>query len=186
MLPSRLGHILGCLAFSEFCSAQNKTLPRSNHYLKIQWEIHFFKRHFFRRNARQKKNNSNYIGLNEKNWFRNWFWISGSAETRKKHETESAGFLVLALPEVQNRFQEHFFKLSLIYLLFKEEEKKWSVLCQKMAFQKMESYSTWVVFYFWQRKILKKPNTLECAQVLVVTCRKLYSDKCLLRPPLRG
>ena len=38
-------------------------------------------------------------------------------------------------------------------------------------------------FIFGQKKALKKPNTLVNAQFLVVTCRKLNSDKCLLRPP---
>ena len=41
MLPPKLGHILGCLAFSEYFFANNKTLPRPNHFLKIQWEIFF-------------------------------------------------------------------------------------------------------------------------------------------------
>ena len=42
----------------------------------------------------------------------------------------------------------------------------------------------WVGFYFKrEKKILKKPNTLVYAQVLVVTCWKLNSDKCLLRSP---
>ena len=46
--------------------AKKETLPWSNHNLKIQWEIHFFKRHFFRRNSPQKKKNSNYIVLDYK------------------------------------------------------------------------------------------------------------------------
>ena len=46
-----------------------------------------------------------------------------------------------------------------------------------------KSDSAWVGFFFGKEKNLKKPNTLEYAQVLVVTCRKLNSDKCLLRPP---
>ena len=36
MLPPKLWHIIGCLAFSEFFSANNKILPRLNHFLKIQ------------------------------------------------------------------------------------------------------------------------------------------------------
>ena len=41
MLPPKLRNILGCLAFTEFCFVKNNTLPRSNHFLKIQTEIHF-------------------------------------------------------------------------------------------------------------------------------------------------
>ena len=42
MLPPKLRHILGSLAFSEFFLVEKETLPRSNHFLKIQWEIHFW------------------------------------------------------------------------------------------------------------------------------------------------
>ena len=42
MLPPKPGHILGCLALSEFFFCQKKTLPRPNHFFKIQWEINFF------------------------------------------------------------------------------------------------------------------------------------------------
>ena len=41
MLPPNFKHILGCLAFSEKNFLKNLTLRRSNHFLKIQWEIHF-------------------------------------------------------------------------------------------------------------------------------------------------
>ena len=47
MLPPKLRQILGCLAFSEFFFIKKVTLPWSNHILKIQWEINFFKLHFF-------------------------------------------------------------------------------------------------------------------------------------------
>ena len=39
MLPPKLGHIIGCLAFTEYFFVKNKTLPRSNHFLKIQLTI---------------------------------------------------------------------------------------------------------------------------------------------------
>jgi hypothetical protein len=57
MLPPELGHILGCLAFSEFFFAKNKTLPRPNHFLKIQWEIHFLTFLNTERNAKKKEKN---------------------------------------------------------------------------------------------------------------------------------
>ena len=41
MLTPKLRHSLGCLAFKKK-NCQKKTLRHSNHFLKIQWEIHFF------------------------------------------------------------------------------------------------------------------------------------------------
>ena len=44
-----------------------------------------------------------------------------------------------------------------------------------------------MVFFLANKKFLKKPNTQEYAQVLVVTCWMLNSEKCLLRtPPTSG
>ena len=37
--PPKLRHILEGLASSEKISVRKETLPRSNHFLKIQWEI---------------------------------------------------------------------------------------------------------------------------------------------------
>ena len=42
MLPLKLKHIWGSLAFSEKISVKKYTLPRSNHFLKIQWDFFFF------------------------------------------------------------------------------------------------------------------------------------------------
>ena len=56
-------HILECLAFSEFVLPKTTTLRRTNHIVKIQWEIHFFTRHIVRRNAPQKNLNGNCKGL---------------------------------------------------------------------------------------------------------------------------
>ena len=41
MLPPKFGLIIGCLVFTEYFFVKNKTSPRSNHFLKIQWKIHF-------------------------------------------------------------------------------------------------------------------------------------------------
>ena len=41
MLPPKLRHILGCLTFKKQCFIKKLTLCRSNHFLKIQWEIIF-------------------------------------------------------------------------------------------------------------------------------------------------
>ena len=41
ILPPKLGDILGCLAFTKYFFVKNKTLPRSNYFLKIQLKINF-------------------------------------------------------------------------------------------------------------------------------------------------
>ena len=95
-------------------------------------------------------------------------------------------FSVWPLPEVENWFQKqilnenrhisilNFFK-EFRSILEREKKMDFPFYCQKVA---------WVGFYFWrEKKFWKKPNTLVYAQVLVVTCRKLNSDKCLLRSP---
>ena len=66
----------------------------------------------------------------------------------------------------------------------------WRVLVNFLKSQKMNFYcifKKWFrlgrVLFLARKKIMKKPNTLEYSQVLLVTCRKLNSDQCLLRPP---
>ena len=60
MLPPKLRLILGCLAFSDFfCCKKQKTLRWSNHFLKIQLEIHFFTFLNIDRNASKKILNRN-------------------------------------------------------------------------------------------------------------------------------
>ena len=49
-----------------------------------------------------------------------------------------------------------------------------------IAFSKSDL--TLVGFYFWRKNYLTKPDTQVYAQVLVVTCRKFKSEKCLLWP----
>ena len=55
MLPPKLRHILGSFAFSEKISAKKCTLRRSNHFLKIQWEIYFVKYLNIERDSCQNK-----------------------------------------------------------------------------------------------------------------------------------
>ena len=68
-------HILGGLAFSEFFFVKKVTLPLSNHIFKIQWEINFFKRHFFDEMLHTFFLNSNYMGLCVKTAFKNNFGL---------------------------------------------------------------------------------------------------------------
>ena len=57
ILPPKLRHILGILAFSEKISVKIYTLPRSNHLLKIQWEIHLLTFWHIDRNSSKKIQN---------------------------------------------------------------------------------------------------------------------------------
>ena len=80
----------------------NKTLPRPNHFLKIQWEIHFLTFLNIDRNAPKKK----FRTVNMYDFKRKLLSKSildlGKCPNQKTHESESACFLVWALPEVQN------------------------------------------------------------------------------------
>ena len=74
----------------------------------------FFKAPFFKTKCSNKIfENSNYIGLCVKTAFGN---NSGPWEVPKpeKHESESAGFLVWAIPAVQNCFRKQFYTKSYI------------------------------------------------------------------------
>ena len=81
MLPPKLGHILGWLALTEFFLAKNKTLPRSNHFLKVQWEIHFF--HFLKYWPKlfKKKIRIEIWRFSFQICFQNQFLTSGSGRT---------------------------------------------------------------------------------------------------------
>ena len=57
--------------FRNFCWQKKLSPPHQNHFLKIQWEIHFLERHFLGRNTpKQKKFNRSYIALYQKTVFR--------------------------------------------------------------------------------------------------------------------
>ena len=49
--PQNLGIFWVVWLFQKKIFDKQETLPRSNHILKIKWEIHFFKCHIFRINA---------------------------------------------------------------------------------------------------------------------------------------
>ena len=78
MLPPKLGHILGSLAFSEIFFDKNYTLPRPNHFLKIQWKIHFLTFLNTDRNAPKKKFRIEIWTFSFQNCFKNQFSTSGS------------------------------------------------------------------------------------------------------------
>ena len=70
MLPPKLGHILRCLAFSEFF-LMNKDVPLTKSHFESTMENSFFT--FLITDQKAIFFNSNYLTLYEKNAFRNDF-----------------------------------------------------------------------------------------------------------------
>ena len=109
----------------------------------------------------------------------------GKCPNQKMHESESAGFLVWALPVVWNHFWKQIFNKVLynyrskfFFGAFRSVFKK----SQKMNFPLYFEKVIWVGWdiFFCRNVLLKKPNTSEYAQVLVVTWVKLDSVNALL------
>ena len=75
--------------FRIFC---HKICPHPNHFLKIQWEIHFFKRHFLERNAPNFFLEEYLYSTLSENCFRILFQTSGSSATRKHANTHIGVF----------------------------------------------------------------------------------------------
>ena len=93
-------------------------------------------------------------------------------------------FLVRALPKVRDQIQKHFFDKVLYNYCSKFFLERF-VLSKKMDFPLYFEKVIWVGggLFFCRNFFLKKPNTPEYAQVLVVTCPKLNSVTALLSPP---
>ena len=85
-------HIWGSLAFSEFFFAKKVTLPRPNHILKIQWEIHFFTFLNIDRNAPKKKFRIEIWTFSFQICFQNQFSTSGSGQTENTRIREYVYF----------------------------------------------------------------------------------------------
>ena len=81
MLPPKLMHILGGLAFSEFFSVKKVALPWSNHILKLQWEIHFLIFFNTDRNAPKQIFRIEIMTFSFQICFKNQFLTSGSRQT---------------------------------------------------------------------------------------------------------
>ena len=96
MIPLKLMHTLESSAFSDF-SGKKETLPRSNHILKIQWEINFFKRYFKDETLHNFFKNSYYTDLIIKLLSESILDL-GKSPNQKTHESESADFLVGHFP----------------------------------------------------------------------------------------
>ena len=92
MLPPKLRHILGCLAFSKKNFVKNKTLPRSNHFLKIQWKVYFLTFLNTDRNAPKKKFRIEIWTFSFKICFKNQFSTSGRGQTENTRIREYVYF----------------------------------------------------------------------------------------------
>ena len=105
-----------------------------------------------------------------------------SPKVEKTHESESAGFLVQALPMVQNQFWKRFSN-KVLYNYYSKKN-----LGFRSVFKKIKKWIFACIFKMWfaggllfhPKKNLKKPNTWECAQVLVVTRMKIDCVEALL------
>ena len=93
-------------------------------------------------------------------------------------------FLVGALSKVLNQFWKQFSN-KVLY-------NYWFFFCVLVTILKSQKLIFHCIFkkwfdlgwvYFWRKQNVKKPNTQEYAQVLVVASQKLKSWKCCLWPP---
>ena len=79
--PPKLRHILGGLASSEKISVKKETLPRSNHFLKIQWEINLLTFWNTDGTSSKKKFRIEICTFSFEICFWNQFLTSGSGQT---------------------------------------------------------------------------------------------------------
>ena len=104
-LPPKLGHVPGCLAFSDFFS-HNICPPHPNHFLKLQWEIHFWT-FFVMIETLQKKFRIEIWTFSSQICFRNQFWTSGSGQTKNTPITSIGAIGTISVcPEVRNWFRK--------------------------------------------------------------------------------
>ena len=93
----------------------------------------------------------------------------------KTHESESAGFLVWALPEVKNCLQKLFLHIVLYNYYSKKNVERF--VTKNDAFKKLITHCIFEMCFdrgkvtFLAIKILKKPNPKNYAEVLVVACQ---------------
>ena len=113
MLPPKLGHILGCLAFTKYFFVTNKILPRSNHLLKIQWKILFLLFLNHGQNS-SKKNLIEIWTFSFQICFRNQFSTSGSGQTESTQIRVFAYFQFDHFPAVNKNISclQDFFKAT--------------------------------------------------------------------------
>ena len=157
MLPPKLGHIIGCLAFTEYFFVKNETLPRSNHFLKIQLKIIFLTFLNTDRNAPTKNLEQKYGHFHFKSALKINFWLREVVKL-KIHvfaytcifslTTSWSRKLIFKADEnghisILNFFLERFGQ----YL--KKSKNGLSIVFSK-------SDSTWVGFYFWRKKNSEK------------------------------
>ena len=118
MLPPKLRHILGCLAFSEKFVVKKKSLRRSNHFLKIQLDIHFWL--FLIVTTRFKKNQNRNMDILFLNLLSESILDFGKWSNWKYTYTRTRVFSVWPLPEVQNWFWKQIWNenIHISFLIF--------------------------------------------------------------------
>ena len=111
-LPLKLGHKCGVFGFLRQKNVGKKIVPpHPDHFLKIQWEINFFKCPFFGTQPSTKILNRSYIAFYQKTAFgfnpRPWE-VPEPENTQTRVFAYIMCFLVRALPEVRDRMQTQF------------------------------------------------------------------------------
>ena len=105
----------------------------------------------------------------------------GKGSNWKYANTRICVFSVWPLPEVENWFWKQIWNENVHISIVNFFVKSFGQYLNKskygfsIVFSKIDS--AWVGFYFWQKNILVKPNTLKYAQVWVAACRKSNSAR---------
>ena len=142
MLPPKLRHVLGSLAFSEKNFIKQCTLRRSNHFLKIQWKIHFWLFEILTKTLR----NFFFIEI----WtfslqicFQNQFWTAGSGQTEYTQIRAFAYFQFDHFSKLKIDSESRFeMRLSIFLLYFFFEEVR-------SIFQKVNKWISHCIFEKW-------------------------------------
>ena len=102
----------GVFGFFRIFFRPNKTLPRPNHFLKIQWEIHFFTFFLYWPKLFKKKFRIEIWAFSFQICFQNQFSTSGSGQTEN---TQIRVFLVWPLPKADLKRECPFFYYKFLF-----------------------------------------------------------------------
>ena len=171
MLPPKLRHVLECLAFSDKkFHKKKKTQRRSNHFLKIQWEIHFLTLFKYWPKLFNKKIRTEIWAFSFQICFRNQFLTLGGGQTETEN-TKIRVFVYLLFdhfPKSKKLFQKQIWKhkanISIQFFCWRVSvniEKSYKKMDFSLYFQKSDL--TGVGPFFGQNFFLKKPNTPQYA-----------------------
>ena len=112
-----LGIFWGDWLFQIFFFVKNKTLPWSNHFLKIQWKVHFLSFLNTDRNAPKKKFRIEIWTFSFQICFKNQFSTSGSGHTENTCIREYVYFQFDHFPKSKIYF-ESIFEMRMAIFLF--------------------------------------------------------------------